>query len=598
MKKQIVISTFIFCLILGFAGARADLVMAPKGAQSIDLSGCPSWLNSNDVPLCPEGDNTTLPTTYPAMAYVVSDDPIKKTSSSQEFTAKFVLDTLIASGDRIPQILMPVSEETFNYVKSKIEAYTNVNPLACYNTRGKGIEICKNRHKKKQWLDALVRIQGTSFTWQQDHMEPFFNPQTGRPVLREIRDYSQARGMNMSLNSEGSQNTNGTCGLIQYGEKLPPESEQNYQIRNGHYGGNIEALPGGLCLRGNTQDWEGFAEHYCGSKSNDVVVDVSWLTVGHVDEVVGVIPNKKAKPPCDFAVAVSSPKKAIELMKKNSNEKFISFFSNDPNADLSRTATERSRTSSMDAICNLAENFERAKQRRVRPREQSPDRKGRERGAQKLGFNFDSIINLFLGEAYAGASLKTRSIESREEDNTLDIDEYYTDGCPGTQRADLTGITNGQLAGAIEDDENASALNYLVQKKMDKAKVDMRTKLKERLPKCNIEFIDVPDLFLRGQAVKIEGAPNNAPIEERFELPKGVMVSLLPNATNLVVVEDTLVAPDPQSATFRDYLSDTYQNKLGLKYQNIDTYDYCHRGQGNLHCSTNAIRTCRPRAKR
>lgn len=38
--------------------------------------------------------------------------------------------------------------------------------------------------------------------------------------------------------------------------------------------------------------------------------------------------------------------------------------------------------------------------------------------------------------------------------------------------------------------------------------------------------------------------------------------------------------------------------KRGLKSEFVDTFDYAHEGQGNLHCSTNTIHVCNPRGQK
>lgn len=48
---------------------------------------------------------------------------------------------------------------------------------------------------------------------------------------------------------------------------------------------------------------------------------------------------------------------------------------------------------------------------------------------------------------------------------------------------------------------------------------------------------------------------------------------------------DTLIAPDPSNDVFQKYMEEEYK-KRGLKAEFVDIFDYAHRGEGNLHCST------------
>ena len=127
---------------------------------------------------------------------------------------------------------------------------------------------------------------------------------------------------------------------------------------------------------------------------------------------------------------------------------------------------------------------------------------------------------------------------------------------------------------------------------MDEAKKIIRKRLKERLPQCGEpRFIDVPDLFYGGSPVEKEGSAPSSREVDRFELPRRMAFSLLPNPTNAVVVGRTVLLPHPQNRAFERYLKKSYE-KQGAKVDFIDTFDYAHLGYGNLHCVTNAIRYC------
>ena len=70
--------------------------------------------------------------------------------------------------------------------------------------------------------------------------------------------------------------------------------------------------------------------------------------------------------------------------------------------------------------------------------------------------------------------------------------------------------------------------------------------------------------------------------------------SLLPNPTNGVVSNDTIIYPDPSNQAYRDYL--TRQAKLiNMESGFVDTWRPSHSLEGNLHCSSQALRYCRPR---
>jgi protein-arginine deiminase len=85
-------------------------------------------------------------------------------------------------------------------------------------------------------------------------------------------------------------------------------------------------FPGGFCLHGDEISWNGFAEYLCGPQSNEIVIRTSWLAVGHVDEVVAVVPKRGQGPNgCNFSVLISSPRKAIDLLVTDGESQFLEY---------------------------------------------------------------------------------------------------------------------------------------------------------------------------------------------------------------------------------------------------------------------------------
>ena len=91
-------------------------------------------------------------------------------------------------------------------------------------------------------------------------------------------------------------------------------------------------------------------------------------------------------------------------------------------------------------------------------------------------------------------------------------------------------------------------------------------------------------LFFGGQIVQGKNG---------MELPNAMGLSILPNPTNAISVNDTIITPDPSNAAFKKYLEEEYR-KRGLNPEFVDTWDYAHQGSGNLHCATNTNHICRP----
>lgn len=70
-------------------------------------------------------------------------------------------------------------------------------------------------------------------------------------------------------------------------------------------------------------------------------------------------------------------------------------------------------------------------------------------------------------------------------------------------------------------------------------------------------------------------------------------LSVFPNPTNGVSINGNLIFSDPNNKIFDQYLS-KLSDKIGVKKRTVDT-NFAHKNQGNLHCSTNLFRYCRPR---
>lgn len=467
---------------------------------------CPSWMDDQSIPICPRSNNTILPDTYPALAHIVSDKPQQTTDglfAEDEFTPDFVEGVLKGAGDRVPLIFLPVTDETMERVKVRIR------------------KAAKSEQQRLRWEKALIQVpKAERYTWEQDYFQSTIDPKTGTLALRWIRDYNFA-GYSLDAIAEKGQ---AVCSKINQGPSLPPEDEQNYAYDTAKSGGNIEALPGGLCLHGDNQPWDGFAEHYCGNRRNEVVISTDWLAIGHVDEIISVVKKPNIQAPCDFALVAASPSKAIELMKGDPDALFGAYYTRNTSIDRQKLAESRAQSEAIQSVCTkVAEHRSSMK---------------------KPAIDCTKLMNRDVVEAFSNTDI---------------------------------GI-----------------LNRLIQGKMDETKKTIRAKLKQRLPQCSVEIVDVPDLFYTFSfLVEKKGADPKSPIEQRYELPEGAIVSVVPNPTNHVISGTTVIYPHPQNDAFASYLEKTYK-RLGVTPNPIDSFEYGHVGAGNVHCASNAIRFCRP----
>ncbi len=89
----------------------------------------------------------------------------------------------------------------------------------------------------------------------------------------------------------------------------------------------VDGYPFGRLYYGKGEN-EGFAEPYirffkAQGIQKPIEIDTSWLTVGHVDEVISFIPNNGNK---GFKMLIASPKKAYDIMEENQENRVLVFF--------------------------------------------------------------------------------------------------------------------------------------------------------------------------------------------------------------------------------------------------------------------------------
>ena len=507
-----------------------------SAAQAADESECPASIfnQTANLPTCPEG--ALVPETYPVGAIVVSD--IGYAGPESGFAAEVVTKSLMAAGENNPLIILPVTDNTMDRVRSRIDEL----PIS---------ETLKQKYKK-----SLVQIKTGSFTWQQDYMQPFTDPKTGKIILREVDRYAKIAGRGRLESSVKDIVSLGkACGFTQG----PPLTTSGEELPSGAFGGNIETLPAGICLLGDDnfkkpEAWEEYANQVCSpDPANRIQVPTSWLAVGHTDEVMKLVRNKNAQAPCDFSVAIASPNTALEILRKNPKEPFLDFSGVRGVQTGSLTDDRINQNDKMVELCK--------KVAALRQNSQPNNSKNRPEGGVSKLFRFES---LFFTHAQAGGFLTGPSFDPKDCEN----------------------MTNDEVYRVYSMDPALKVYNQLVQEKMDALKLDVTKKLKAKLPQCETDFIDFPNLFSGAVPVEVEPGKN--------QLPKGFGGSLLPNPTNAISVNDTVISPNPSNASFKKFMQDEY-SKRGLKSEFIDTYEYSHVKGGNLHCATNTFPLCKPR---
>lgn len=529
-----------------------------------------SCVEPKNAPLCPNSGSTLLDETYPVQSFVISTEGYRtnkgnsSTSNYREnniqLPASFVSSIILGYSENFPEILVPTQiGEDFDLLKNEV-----TKKLLSSGFPQTQIDLS---------ISKIKRVDDAAYTWQQDYFESFVDLETGRPNLRAMSSYdkhsaassTKSLGDALSCGTTGKPLTNLKMGVGGFGELnkakdtyIKDKFNGGRSWGSGEMGGNIEGLPGGLCLKGNNQAND-FVSQYCGSAENFVEVDVGWLEVGHVDELVKVVPTRPKVAPeeCNFSVMVASPDAGLEALKNPefANRPFIELGTKDA-ALIKARIDEIVNSKANKVLCNAFKDVDSA------PKKNDNSIKSK---AIKAFYNILSI-NSFT--AYAGGNVLS------------------TSGCAKK----LAEVTNRQMFDLLMNDPDFVETNKLVQIKMNKAKADMAAKLKQRLPQCtNIKFIDAPDIFHNTYFAEIDGVK---------QLPEpGRAGSIFPNPTNSVLANETMIVSETPNKAFNDIVKGQLKNS-GLKTAFVDTWNYAHSGDGNMHCSSHSIPYCQPRGKK
>jgi|GEM_PF-6053621 len=242
------------------------------------------WAHDLQVPLCPTSGVSILDDTYPALAHIVGEN------IAPEF-----IRAVLSDSNPHPHVFLQSSSGVFQHIQSNLAS------------------------KDKARLH-LISSQGQlavyESSWYQDLFAALFQPKSGAPLVARLTgDDEDDQG------TAAAQVENIFSALKSFDSKIAYQSDfvdwarmpTTGDLDAQTAGGDISALPGGLCLHGNEQAWDMLSQKYCGSPRNEVILNTSWLEVGHVDEIVSVIPSSKELNSCGFSLAVPAPDLALNL---------------------------------------------------------------------------------------------------------------------------------------------------------------------------------------------------------------------------------------------------------------------------------------------
>ena len=569
--RKLVLS-FCFSAISLNPGSVVALVVTPaKGPTTLNSPQCEiSWNQKlQTAPPCPPsapGRFGFLPANYPVAAFTLSDALLSK-----EDVAKMVVAAFKAQPLDPPIAMLHVSPET----KQKI--LEEMRRASAPGLQKSPEELAKMREElgadlvgpnaniilpsgvdyEALWSSRLQFVttnDGQKWNWHQDMFQAGFDPKTGRPTTHIISGYSDTEQRARSTVSalKGALNR---CDIEQgkpldflplLGEPYGIAGDLSYS--NGFSGGNLLGAPGGLCVVGrhrelNDKQNRGLAQTICSNPEDVLTPPTDFLNVGHADEIFKVIPNNRKEHPCNFSVLLASPAKAIELLNQKPSQPGFSLWSKskEENEDLSRSLKHIYKD-----MCEFAENRRNQKDRPP-PQKRSPVRSER-----------------FLWQALFPFAFANLRVESANQASCF---------------------TNKDVADFFNQNHDLLLVQQEIQKKIDEFESDLRSRISSRLPQCDdFGIFKVPSLFEPSGGFRDqEGEINFRSIRANH---------VFPALTNSVVVGRTLITPDPANETFREHM-ETVAKANGLAYDAVSSLG-AHQYLGELHCSTNFIRYCKP----
>ncbi len=493
------------------------------------------------APPCPK-NGRILDDTYPIQAATVSS------TYGVKFASDFAFKTMFLQKNPVP-IFVSATEDDFEKIVDEIRFNKTLTK--------------EQKQIAKKYLIRIEPSQGDGENWQQDFMKASFDPKTGMSTIREVGKYLEHRHMNKKYLQRMAIKLN-HCG-IQSADPLTLSINPNY-TEKGMYGGNIGSLPNGICLLGKDDFpdqtyFENYAKTACGN-ADYLETPSDFLQVGHTDEFINIIPDNSKPPPCNYAVAIASPQKGLELLEAQQEEKLFSSFpisedENDP----------------YESICI-----------KIKIKQNDLLWKKTEDGTNKQpnkGTSFLDVFSIFTNHALASQQNKLISRRNQEDKIYDQVESDPVGQCQMLKNKDLLNYikTDDVLANGRIRTSQILVVNNAIQKKMALFKQRLINKTKSHEPSCEPELIDIPYIFT--------GYFDNSTKE-----PKGAL-SVFPNPNNGQLIGNTYLMPKTNNDAFSKYIEKIYKDK-SVNLVTIST-SRAHSEQGNLHCSTQLMRYCQPR---
>ncbi len=474
---------------------------------------------------CPTGTRA-LSEDFPTAALVVADFRNVRGEPLWD-VAKFIRQVFTLSRATEPIILLATSQSRSEVIISE------VGELATPTTR-------------QTWLKQIVSLNVLHYNWLQDFFE-VFNRENGDIFFRNVENHPRAPFQMSDIDSVLTANGFSSLPPLNVSGRDGNDRDPKAMPIGGHDGGNIEALPEGICVLGDDQfesleSWQHYARQTCGDLDRVLMAPTYWLAMGHADELTRVLPtprkraqdNDSKKDQCLHAIALPNHAHAIALLASQPEQDFL-------NAE-TKAILLKNPSAFSGGDWSLAEFCALWK----------PDR--------------------------------FTSIRSDEERTRLCIS-----------------MKNRDVIETYQKEPELTLMAELIDQELNDYRRRIREAIQSRRPDCRVEFVDLPTLYMAGATTTQSSQMPNWPYQrsslnhrgQLHYLDKNLAITLLPNMAGGINVNHSVLTPDPGNDLFRNDVRTQYL-KYDVNIEYVDVLLTGHRGLGSLHCMVHSVHACEP----
>jgi hypothetical protein len=366
-------------------------------------------------------------------------------------------------------------------------------------------------------------------------------------------------------------------------------------------GGNFMVLPGGVCAVGNEMKPE-LSKNLCG-KAPKISIDTDSTAVGHVDEVMNVLPDHRRPPPCDFSVVRPSSRLFINALGNDFDKPFFKNLDEIKKSEKSNHC-ESGKCYKVTEFCDLYSDYiyllQFQKHIQSSNNQTTPDVKAKQ--VRGVAGRFEgSDVSEADKKRYEAEDLKKEKYRLQlvaDKEEYADIYKFDSE----FKAPDCSKMTNREVALMIQGSNHFSVLQGYIKRRNSKSKVSFKDGILNRISEKLYElenFKYANEQFDISRQNNIEKVMSHLPPQCKgkdmvIDVPSLIYngSSLNPNPVNMTVIGKSIFYPEQFNDQVADAIEKTLQ-KTGKNPESLNTF-FFHSGKGNVHCLTNEFRMCKP----